>query len=78
MKAYKNCQSCAMPLNKDSNGLGGGIDSDGKPSNKYCSYCYNEGKFLQPNITAEEMQIFVKGKLKERGLVYEIIRRYIY
>jgi len=65
MKTYKKCQSCAMPLSKDPKGSG--TNADGKPSNKYCSYCYENGKFLQPNITAEEMQAFVKEKLKEMG-----------
>ena len=67
MKTYKNCQSCAMPLNKDPKGKGGGTNADGKPSNMYCSFCYEEGKFLQPDITALEMQAFVKDKLKEMG-----------
>lgn len=67
MKTYKNCQSCAMPLNKDPKGVGGGTNSGGQPSYMYCSYCYEDGKFLQPDVTAEEMQEFVKGKLKEMG-----------
>jgi len=67
MKTYKNCQSCAMPLKKDPKGAGGGTNEDGNPSNMYCSYCYEGGKFLQPDITAEEMQAFVKDKLKEMG-----------
>jgi hypothetical protein len=67
MKKYKNCQSCAMPLSKDPKGNGGGKNADGNSSYKYCSYCYEDGKFLQPNITAEEMQVFVKNKLKEMG-----------
>lgn len=67
MKTHKNCQSCAMPLSKDPKGNGGGNNADGKPSYKYCSYCYEDGKFLQPDITAQEMQAFVKGKLKEMG-----------
>jgi len=67
MKTYKYCQSCAMPLNKDPKGVVGGTNSDGQPSHMYCSYCYEDGEFLQPDITAEEMQEFVKGKLKEMG-----------
>ncbi|MBI9041733.1 zinc ribbon domain-containing protein [Lutibacter sp.] len=67
MKEYKTCQSCAMPLKKDPKGVGGGKNADGKTSHKYCSYCYEDGKFLQPDITAEEMQAFVKEKLKEMG-----------
>jgi len=65
MKKYKNCQSCAMPLSKDPNGCG--TNADGQPSFKYCSYCYADGKFLQPDISTEEMQTFVKNKLKEMG-----------
>ncbi|PHS54671.1 MAG: hypothetical protein COB01_00565 [Lutibacter sp.] len=65
METYKHCQSCGMPLCKDPKGSG--TDHKGQQSNKYCSYCYEDGKFLQPDITAEEMQMFVKGKLKEMG-----------
>lgn len=64
-KVYKNCQSCGMPLKKDEKG--GGTNSDGSKSTMYCSHCYEEGKFSQPNITAAQMQTFVKGKLKEMG-----------
>ena len=67
MKTYKKCQSCAMPLNKDPKGKGGGKNVDGKHSYMYCSYCYEDGKFLQPDITALEMQAFVKEQLKEMG-----------
>ena len=65
MKTYKNCQSCSMPLSKDPKGSG--TNSDGKPSNKYCSFCYDKGMFLQPDITADEMRAFVKEKLKDMG-----------
>ena len=54
-----------MPLTKDPKG--GGTNADGTKSKMYCSYCYENGKFLQPNVTAEEMQAFVKNKLKEMG-----------
>ncbi len=64
-KTYKNCQSCSMPLNKDPQH--GGTNADGSKSTIYCSFCYENGRFTQPNITVEEMQAFVKGKLKEMG-----------
>lgn len=64
-KTYKNCQSCGMPLKKDPNG--GGTDVDGSRSDMYCSYCYEYGTFKQPNWTVDQMQEFVKGKLKEIG-----------
>jgi len=62
-KTYKNCQSCGMPLKKDAKG--GGTNADGTTSAMYCSHCYENGKFLQPDITAQQMQEFVVGKLKE-------------
>ena len=65
MSHYKKCQSCAMPLKKDPQG--GGTNTDGSNSEMYCSYCYDKGSFKQPNISASEMQHFVKGKLKEMG-----------
>ena len=65
MNSYKNCQSCAMPLKKDKKG--GGTHADGTKSKMYCSHCYGNGKFLQPDISADQMQGFVKNKLKEMG-----------
>ncbi|MCC6721423.1 MAG: zinc ribbon domain-containing protein [Bacteroidia bacterium] len=62
---YKKCQSCSMPLKKDPNG--GGTNNDGSKSAIYCSYCYQNGQFKNPDLTVEEMQKFVKSKLKEMG-----------
>ena len=66
MKKYKYCQSCGMPMKKDPEG--GGANADGSKSEKYCSYCYKEGKFIGDIKTAEEMKKFVDGKLKEMKL----------
>ena len=54
-----------MPLKKDPKG--GGTNADGSISPMFCSHCFENGKFLQPDITAKQMQDFVKGKLKEMG-----------
>jgi hypothetical protein len=64
-KTYKNCQSCSMPLKKDPNG--GGTNADGTISKMYCSYCYENGQFKQLHMKVEEIQNFVKGKMKEMG-----------
>lgn len=64
-KTHKACQSCGMPFSKDAKG--GGSNSDGTISKMYCSHCYEKGKFTQPDITAEEMQSFVKEKLRSMG-----------
>lgn len=65
MTEYKNCQSCGMPLKKDEKG--GGTNADGSRSKMYCSKCYENGRFVMPDMKVEEMQLFVKDKLKEFG-----------
>lgn len=66
MKTYKYCQSCGIPLKKDP--MGGGSNSDGTKSIKYCSQCFVDGVFTNPEIdSAKKMQAFVKEKLKEMG-----------
>lgn len=62
-KIYKNCQSCGMPMKQDPNK--GGTNSDGTKSLMYCSYCFKEGKFTQPDFTIDEMKKFCKEKMKE-------------
>lgn len=57
------CQSCGMPLSKDAKG--GGTEKDGSKSALYCSNCYQDGKFVLPDITMEQMVERVKGKMKE-------------
>ena len=60
---YDNCQSCGMPLKQDPKG--GGTNANGSKSDRYCSYCYTDGRFTQPQITAEEMKAFVVEKMRE-------------
>ena len=55
-----------MPLKKDSKG--GGTNSDGSKNNMYCSHCFENGEFLQPDITLEEMETLVKENLKKMGM----------
>lgn len=64
-KTYKNCQSCGMPLKRDEKG--GGTNADGSKSIRFCSKCYEQGIFIQPEMTVVQMQTLVKGKLKEFG-----------
>jgi hypothetical protein len=52
-KTYTNlCQSCGMPLEKDPGK--GGTNKDLTKSNKYCSYCFGKGKFLDEGLTLQE------------------------
>ena len=68
------CQSCGMPLSKDLNG--GGTNADGSISTVYCSRCYMDGKFLEPNITCEEMMVKVEGKIKEMHIPKFLAKRF--
>jgi len=61
----RNCQSCGMPMTRDPKG--GGSEAGGAKSAKYCSHCYEGGRFTLPDITLEEMKVRVAGKLKEMG-----------
>jgi hypothetical protein len=61
----KACQSCGMPMKRDEKG--GGTNADGTKSGKYCSHCYENGAFTEPNITAGQMQESVKAELKRKG-----------
>ncbi len=46
------CQSCGMPLDKDPNK--GGTNEDKSQSDKYCSFCYKDGKFVDEGISLAE------------------------
>jgi hypothetical protein len=46
------CQSCGMPLSKPDDF---GTNAEGWRQNDYCHYCYQDGKFTQPDITLAEM-----------------------
>lgn len=34
----------------------------------YCSHCYERGTFVMPDLTVQQMQDRVKGKMKEMGM----------
>lgn len=61
-----NCQSCGMPLSKDENG--GGTNLDGTLSGEFCSLCYKNGMFVDPDFTAVEMQKHCIKQLQQRGI----------
>lgn len=61
----KKCQSCGMPMN--SAAAQWGTNDDGSASSDYCSFCFQDGLFTQPDITVGEMQKFCIEKMKEQG-----------
>ena len=58
-----NCQSCDMPLPK--NGSKNGTEAGGAKNEKFCSFCYSQGKFVEPNLTVEQMKLKVESKMRE-------------
>ena len=54
-----------MPLKQDPKASG--TNSDGSKSLMYCSYCYENGQFTEPNITLPQMREKVKDILKKMG-----------
>lgn len=70
MENKKLCQSCGMP--HDSEGVKG-TEKNGKKSDQYCKYCYENGVFKNAEMDLKEMQNNVKNKMKKLELhEYEI------
>lgn len=69
------CQSCGMPMSKDPKG--GGSEMDGSQNKEYCSYCYQDGAFIQPDITAEQMVAHVSGKMREMHFPGFLIKGFV-
>jgi hypothetical protein len=54
-----------VPLKRDAQG--GGTNPDGTRSTTWCSHCWRDGRFTQPDLTVGQMQDLVRGKMKEMG-----------
>jgi len=61
-----------MPLKSDQ--FGGGTEKDGSKSCVYCSSCYKDGGFINPNMTLKEMQGLVERVLRDEVKMNRILR----
>jgi hypothetical protein len=52
------CQGCGMPMNKPEDF---GTNADDSRNEEYCKFCYQDGKFTNPNMTMEQMIDKVAG-----------------
>jgi hypothetical protein len=68
------CQSCGMPLSRDK--FGGGTNANGSRSAEFCSHCYQDGRFTEPNLSVEEMTAKVEEKLRTMHLPGFLARRF--
>ncbi|MEY4362158.1 MAG: hypothetical protein RL391_1464 [Actinomycetota bacterium] len=53
-----------MPLRTKKAGDCRGSEADGSKSEKWCSLCYVNGKFVEPNCTLDQMTAIVDTALK--------------
>lgn len=58
------CQSCSMPLDANT----AGTEKNGTASKTYCKYCYQDGQFVNPNLTLEEMRQVIKREMAKRNI----------
>lgn len=65
-------QSCSMPLDKPELL---GTEKDGSKSQEYCAYCYQNGAFINPDMTLPEMKTLVKEQMKKMKIETGIIDR---
>ena len=47
------CQSCGMRISKEFGNIG--TNADGSFNEEFCSFCFADGAFVNPNQTLEEM-----------------------
>lgn len=59
------CQSCGMPMKVSSDF---GTEKDGTPSEKYCHYCYENGEWMQSDVTFDEFYAFSLKRFQESDM----------
>ena len=70
METRNFCQSCSVPL--DDPELSG-TEEDGSPSSDYCKFCYQNGEFIHPGITLDEMKERMSKMLDKEKLPEDIL-----
>ncbi|HEX5153392.1 MAG TPA: zinc ribbon domain-containing protein [Parafilimonas sp.] len=65
MNTENICQSCSMPLTDESLL---GTEKDGSKNHEYCKYCYQGGSFVNPGMTVDQMESFIKQKMEEMNI----------
>ena len=70
MQPSNFCQSCSMPLD---NPEMLGTEKNGAKSKEYCSYCYQNGAFINPHMTLTDMKTMVKGMMEKMKIDSNII-----
>lgn len=50
-----------------------GTEKDGSKSNEYCKYCYQQGAFINPNMTLKDMTSLVITQMEKMNVDSKII-----
>ena len=58
------CNSCGKPISRKDEL---GTNEDGSSNNYYCSDCFQNGKFTEPDITVQEMIIKLAKEMMEKN-----------
>lgn len=66
------CQSCGMPLDKESQK---GNDKNGLKTDEYCKYCYEYGAFKNPKMNLEDMKNTVETQMKKLNIPHNVIKK---
>lgn len=74
MKIKPLCQSCGIPLDNDAIK---GTEKNGLKNQEYCKFCYDQGGFINPNLTIDEMKERVENQMKKLKLSDEAIQEAI-
>lgn len=64
-RVHDECQSCGRSLNSVL--MNYGTESDQSQSRSFCNKCYGNGKFLNPEMTPDEMRIQIHKELEGRN-----------
>ena len=54
-----------------------GTEKDGSTSSEYCKYCYQNGAFISPNMSFEEMKSLVITQMEKMNLPANTIQNSI-
>ena len=57
--------------------LAAGSAGDGRSTKEYYSHCWRGGRFVMPDLTAEQMQARVESRLQEVGVPEQRARRLV-
>lgn len=66
------CQSCTLPID---NMEDRGTEKDGSKSGMYCTYCYQNGVFTDPDMTLDQMIEIAETEMKKQDLPESIIQQ---